>query len=167
MAIWTTLAPVDLSYFDTARHRFRYDVDIPGADAATVWADIASPHPLPWVRALRGRYLSPVPLGVGARREVTILRGAMTLREHFFLWDDTAQRHSFYATQASVPLFRTFAEDYQVTSLGSGSRFTWRFAFDARRGFGPIVTAGVPLNRLLFASIIADTQRYFDTRYPA
>ncbi|WP_431818059.1 SRPBCC family protein [Gordonia jacobaea] len=167
MAIWTTLDPVDLSYFDTAQHSFSYDIDIPGADPDTVWADIVAPQPLPWVRALRGHYLSPEPLGVGSRREVAVLRGVMTLREHFFLWDNTIHRHSFYATEASVPLFRSFAEDYQVTALGSGSRFTWRFAFDARRGFGPIVAAGVPLNRRLFASIIGDTQRHFDTQYPA
>ncbi len=166
MAIWTALEPIDLSYFDTAQHSFSYDVDVPGADPDAVWADIAAPQPLPWVRALRGHYLSPEPFGVGTRREVAVLRGVLTLREHFFLWDNDIRRHSFYATEANVPLFRSFAEDYHVTELGSGSRFTWRFAFDARRGFGPIVAAGVPLNRRLFASIIGDTQRHFDTRYP-
>ncbi len=167
MATWTDLEPVDLTYFDTARHRFGFNVDIPGADPATVWADIAAPQPLPWVRALRGHYLSPEPLGVGTRREVAILRGVLTLRERFFLWDNATYRHSFYVTAANVPLFRSFAEDYRVTPSGDGSRFTWRFAFDARRGFGPIVAAGVPLNRLLLASMQADTQRHFDGRYPS
>lgn len=167
MTSWTTLTPVDLDYFDTARHRFTYDIDVPGASPDQVWADVAAPQPLPWVRALRGRYTTPEPHGVGALREVSVLRHALTLREHFFLWDDADHRHSFYATEASVPLFRSFAEDYRVIEQGSGSRFTWRFAFDAARGFGPVVAAGIPLNHLLFRSIVADTRRYFETRYPA
>lgn len=164
MPSWT-LDPVDESYFDTARHRFVYEVPVHAAPD-DVWAEIASPNPLSWVRTLEPNYLTPQPFGVGTAREVSVLKGVLTLKEHFFRWDNDKRQHSFHATQSNVPLFQSFAEDYRVEEANHGCTFTWTFAFDARRGFGPVVLAGLPVNKLLFKSMVSDTQKYFDAKYP-
>lgn len=160
MALWSELDPVDESFFRTAAHRFVYPMEL-AASADEVWAAIAAPSPLPWCRALRGEYVSAQPLGVGAKRHVTVLKGLLGLREHFFIWDDTQRRHAFYAEQATNPVLRAFAEDYQVEPTANGSRFTWTFAMDPRPKLGGALKLAVPLNKLIFNSLINDTYRKF------
>ncbi|MGO3325083.1 SRPBCC family protein [Gordonia sp. (in: high G+C Gram-positive bacteria)] len=165
MARWTELTPVDETYFSMAKQRFSYRVDV-NADADDVWAEIASTDPLPWVRSLDAHYTTPEPLGVGARRAVSSGGGLIKFREYFFRWDDRERRHSFYATEASVPFFRSFAEDYLVETTATGCSFTWTFAFDPAPRFGLFLAAGRPLNHLNFSRMAADTRRHFGKRFP-
>nr|WP_271211716.1 SRPBCC family protein [Rhodococcus wratislaviensis] len=68
--------------------------------------------------------------GVGTIRDVTIL-GNMTVREHFYRWDEL-QRITFTATAITQPLCRRFAEDYRVEDTLDGSRLTWTAAMEPR-----------------------------------
>lgn len=129
MTRWFDLHPVDETFFGEAWHVSTYTART-HSDPDRTWAEIAGPDPLSWVRVLDCGYLSPEPHGIGARREASILKGLLRLREHFFEWDDSARRHSFYATAASLPLFSAFAEDYRVTPTDDGILFTWTVAFD-------------------------------------
>ena len=156
---WSRLSAVDRTYFRNAEFVYSYAIDIP-SDADSVWREIASPEPLTWVRALDAHYTTPV--GMDARREVSVLKGLLKLDEHFFFWDDELRRHSFYAVAANVPVFKSFAEDYQVNDTGEGRcQFVWTFAFDAKPGLSAILGAGAPMNRKLFNSMIEDTKRHF------
>lgn len=159
--VWFNLAPVaDDSIFATAPHAYSYTLDL-AAPADDVWAGLVADRPLAWCRTLSGRYTSPRPFGVGTTRAVTVM-GLLKLRERFFIWDDANRRHAFYVEQANVPVFRRFAEDYQVTPTRSGCRFTWRFAFEARTGIGLPFALAQPVNKtLILDGFMRDTRKRF------
>ena len=65
---------------------------------------------------------------------------------------------SFHVTEASVPGFRRFAEDYVVEPESTAScRFTWTIAIDPAT-VGRIAT---PMNRALLGTLFADTRRHY------
>lgn len=160
MPKWFDLDPVDDTFFETAGHRFVYPMRL-RAGPEEVWAGLTAPRPLQWVSLLDAEFTSAQPYGVGTTRRVTVGPGLLRMREHFFVWKDAERRHAFYAEQATVPLFRAFAEDYRVTPAPGGCLFTWTFAFDARRGLGPALRAGGPVNTALFRSFVRNTRRRF------
>ncbi len=160
MAKWFDLDPVDETFFDTAAHRFVYPMQLRAAPDE-VWAGLTAPRPLHWVTQLDAEYTSGPPHGIGTTRRVTVGPGLLRMREHFFVWDDAAHRHAFYAEQTTVPLFRAFAEDYRISPAPGGCLFTWTFAFDARRGLGPALRAGGPVNKALFGAFIRNTRTHF------
>ena len=102
-------------------------------------------------------WTSPEPYGVGTTRTVRALRGLSVIDEHFFRWEE-GRRHSFYATQTSAPLWRSFAEDYLVEPVSDGScRFQWTIAYAPRAAARP----GNPLNKRIFGSLFGDTRKYY------
>ncbi|MFJ9444480.1 SRPBCC family protein [Kitasatospora sp. NPDC101235] len=157
---WFALERFDASFFDTAPHRHRFRMDLPVAPPS-VWQGLAGAAPLSWCRGLAGgRYTSPAPHGVGTTREITALR-MLHLREEFVHWEE-GRRHAFCVTQASLPLYRRFGEDYLVEPLpAGGARFTWTFAYEPtpllRR---PAALTDLPGTAFL-RTLIADTKRHF------
>ncbi|WP_207925992.1 SRPBCC family protein [Actinocrispum wychmicini] len=165
MSLRFPLQGVDETYFDTAPQRFTYRIDV-AADAGTVWNGLTVARPLSWCRMLTDvRYLGDPPFGEGVARLVEVGK-VLRMREHFFRWDDEQRRHSFYVVQANMPLFASFAEDYQVTPTPTGSRLVWTFALTPRHGLGTALKLGAPLNKALFESFVRDTRRRFGTVVP-
>lgn len=163
MTHWYDLEPFDEDFFDAAPYRSTHVVELP-VPPERVWAELTGDQPLAWCRLLdRGRYTSERPYGVGTTRAIRVARGLISLRERFFRWDE-GRRHSFHVTQASLPAFRRFGEDYLIEETSLGCRLTWSFAYQPR----PLVSATGPLGRLLAGSLerglVADTRRHFGAR---
>lgn len=158
---WYELAPCDADVFDAAPVRYRYPMEL-SASAERVWAELTGDRPLSWCRLLgNGRYTTDRPFGVGTNRTIQVA-GLLRLRQRFFRWEE-GRRHSFFAVQASLPLFHRFAEDYLIEPTPTGCRFTWTFALEP----GPLLRPTGPLagrfNAPGFASRAADTRRHFGT----
>lgn len=153
------LQAVDETYFDTAPQRFVYRIDLT-ADVDTVWNGLTVTRPLSWCRMLTNvQYQGDPPYGVGTARMVEIGK-VLRMQEHFFRWDDEKHQHSFYVTSANLPLFTSFAEDYQVTPTPTGSQLLWTFAMTPRH---PAMKPGTPITKALLASLVRDTGRRFGT----
>jgi hypothetical protein len=159
-ARWFTTNPVEEIFFDTAPFRLRAEFDIPRS-ATHVWADLTVDNPLAWCRILQGiTWTSPRPFGVGTTRTARSIGAANVLKEHFFRWEE-GRRQSFYVLEASVPLFRRFAEDYLVEPTSDAScRFTWTIAIDPR----PAARVLNPANRLLLGTLFRDTRKHYGLR---
>jgi hypothetical protein len=157
---WFATRPVDETFFDTAPFRLQEGFDIP-RPASDVWAELTDERPLAWCRILQDvAWTSPRPFGVGTTRTVRALGGVNVLREWFFRWEE-GRRFSFFALEASVPLFRRFAEDYLVEDTsGSSCRFTWTIAYEPRPG----ARIASPGNRLLLETLFRDTRTHYGLR---
>ncbi|MCW4354865.1 SRPBCC family protein [Hoyosella sp. YIM 151337] len=136
------LQECDASFFETAPTVRSFSLDLP-VPAAQVWEGLSSDTPLAWCSLLsNGRYTSRRPFGAGTNREITVAR-MLDLCEEFFRWEE-GRRHSFWVMQASLPMFRRFAEDYLVEPTATGCRFTWTFAFEPLPALArPNVAAGL------------------------
>jgi hypothetical protein len=157
--MWFNLEPVtDDKFFRTAPRVHSYILDLP-VHPEEVWSGLVADNPLHWCRALSGRYTSARPFGVGTTREVAV-RGALKLRERFFLWTEPT-RHAFYVEQANVPGLRRFAEDYQVTPTADGCQFTWRFAFEPSPTIKLPFSVAAVNKKLVLDGFIRDTHRHF------
>ena len=154
---WFTTQPVEESFFDTAPFLLREAFDVP-RPAGQVWADLTAENVLSWCRIIQGvTWTSPRPFGAGTTRTVRALGGLNVLNEYFFRWED-GRRQSFYAVEASVPLFTRFAEDYLVESTSENScRFTWTIAVEPR----PAARIASPGTKLLLGTLFRDTRRHF------
>jgi hypothetical protein len=94
---------------------------------------------------------------VGTTRTARALSGAIVFHERFFGWEE-GRRHSFYVMQATVPLFKRFAEDYLLEPAGETScRLTWTIATEPR-GLGRLAN---PANRLLLTTLFRDTRQHY------
>jgi len=99
----------------------------------------------------------PPRYGVDTTRTARALGGAIVFRERIFGWEE-GRRHSFHVLQASVPLFRRFAEDYLLEPTGETScRLTWTIATEPR-GLGRLAN---PANRLLLSTLFRDTRQHY------
>ncbi len=152
-----SLLPVDEGFFASAPLVVREEFAVPRA-AGAVWEDLTGDQALSWCRMIQSvEWTSARPFGVGTTRTVRSLAGANVMHEQFFLWEE-GRRKAFFLAEANVPLFRRFAEDYLVEPVTDRScRFTWTIALDPR---GPLAL-GAPVNRLLLASLFADTRRHY------
>lgn len=152
----TAMLPADELFLASAPARY-CDTFVIARPAEEVWRELVSEKPLDWCRALSIRWTSERPFGVGTTRQATVLRGAMKVQEHFFLWEE-GRRHAFYVTAANLPAFRRLAEDYVVEPDGPDRcRFTWTIAGEPT----PLGRLGGPTNGLLFKSLFTDTRRHF------
>jgi Polyketide cyclase / dehydrase and lipid transport len=152
-----TLQACDEDFFQSAPRRQVGVFEIP-QPAAQVWGELTSDDTLSWCRALASvTWTSPRPFGEGTTRTVRTPLGALVLDEVYFRWED-GRRNSFYVSQATLPLFRRFAEDYLVEELAPAScRFTWTVAYEAP----PAARPGDPINSLITRSLFRDTRRHF------
>jgi hypothetical protein len=126
--------------------------------AERVWEALTAEDTLHWCRALAGvAWTSPRPFGQGTTRTVRTPLGLLVLREVYFRWEE-GRHKSFYVSQATLPLFRRFAEDYLVEETSPSScRFTWTVASEPTAAGRP----GSPLNAVVTRSLFADTRRHF------
>jgi len=154
------LQPCDEGFFDSAPTRYVATMDVP-LPADRVWADLTSDETLSWCRAIsRVTWTSPRPFGVGTTRTVRLRLGLLTVNERYFRWEE-GRRKSFCVVEASMPLFRRFAEDYIVEEASPGnSRFTWTIAAEPF----PATRPGAPVNALLMRSLFRDTRRHLGAR---
>lgn len=154
---WFKARPVDVSFFETAPLRLRGQFDT-SRPAAEVWAELTSENPLQWCRIIqRIEWTSPRPFGIDSTRTAFSLAGTNVLRERFFRWEE-GSRKSFYVFEASLPLFRAFAEDYLVEPTGPDScRFTWTIAAEPNR----LTALGNPFNKRLLGTLLSDTRKHY------
>ena len=159
MTRWFALESADAGFLGSAPHVFRYEKHFE-ATPEQVWESLQSDKSLAaWGNTVGSvTWTSPRPFGVGTTREVGL--GPNKVREHFFRWDE-GSGYSFYVTEANVPLFRRFAEDYGVEPDGTGTRFTWVVAIEPIgllrlpfKALAPVLKAG-------FGRAAADGQKYF------
>jgi hypothetical protein len=150
------LKPVDESFFVSAPERYS-DTFAIARPAVEVWADLVSDKPLAWCRGLSLHWTSARPFGVGTTRQAASLGGVVKLKERYFIWED-GQRQAFYVTEANLPLFKRFAEDYVVEPDGADrSRLTWTFAIESTVLGRP----GASLNGFIFRRMFAETRRHY------
>ena len=151
------LQPIEESFFDSAPFRLRETFELRGP-ASQVWADLTGDDPLVWCRIIQRITLtSPPRYGVGTTRTARALGGAIVFHERFLGWEE-GRRHSFYVMQASVPLFKRFAEDYLLEPTDETScRLTWTIATEPR-GLGRLAN---PANRLLLSTLFRDTRQQY------
>ncbi|WP_088240727.1 SRPBCC family protein [Calothrix rhizosoleniae] len=108
--------PVDMDFLERAPVRFvnEVELDASATDVFTIFEDAeAWPE---WIKLIvKVEWTSPKPYGVGTTR---IVKGSfLTVNEYFFVWQQN-KRFAFYFTEASLPLFKAFAEDYRLENLG-------------------------------------------------
>lgn len=154
---WFVLRPCDAEFLTSAPRRQVGVFDI-SQPAPQVWDALTAADTLSWCRALSGvTWTSPRPFGEGTTRTVRTPLGLVVLKEVYFRWEE-GRRKSFYISQASLPLFRRFAEDYLVEETSPSScRFTWTVASEAP----PAARPGAPVNAAITRSLFADTRRHF------
>jgi carbon monoxide dehydrogenase subunit G len=159
MARWFALEPVDESFFDHARHVYRYPMSLP-VPPAQVWASLTSANSVAdWTPLLRSiEWTSD--LGLGATRTVVLPAHALSIQEYFFEWQE-GRRFAFHGVRADRPLLTRFAEDYLVEPEGTGTRFTWTFALEGNRIGAPLLTGLNPVNARLFRRMAYGAKSYF------
>jgi hypothetical protein len=160
MARWHPLEPADDDFIASAPHVFRYQKRF-AAPAEKVWESLCSDASLSaWGSTLREVvWTSPRPFGVGTTREAQPMAGPR-VRERYYRWDE-GRSHAFYVYEATMPLFRRFAEDYIVEPDGDGSVFTWVLALEPRAALALPFKAIAPVMKAGFGRIPADGQKYF------
>lgn len=154
------LRRVDLEFFDTAPHRFRYEAVI-RRPADQLFDDIAS-DPAGWGDWFpgfdhSGHWLSGGPISVGSRRAVRMAR--VTYEETILAWD-RPQRFAFRLDRAAAPLAYALAEDYRIAEHPSGSTLEWTFAIDPRPAMRPATRFLDPTLGRLFRRFAANLERH-------
>lgn len=154
---WFKLKRCGEEFLDSAPQRQVGVFEIPRS-AQAVWEELTSNETLSWCRALGDvTWTSSRPFGEGTTRTVKTPLGAVVLKEVYFRWEE-GRRKSFYVAEATLPLFRRFAEDFLVEELSPAScRFTWTVASEVP----PAARPGNPINALITRSLFTDTRRHF------
>jgi hypothetical protein len=136
--------------FESAPVVYRIVTDAP-VPPEKMWAALtADDAMISWSPAVSGlRWLSPRPFGVGTERELTLLRGLVTVKERYYRWDE-GKRKSFNVVEATVPGLRRMAEDYVVEATPTGSRLTWIIAIDPVSPLTPFMRLTGPAGSLPF-----------------
>jgi hypothetical protein len=96
---------------------------------------------------------------VGTVRQMFVRAVFWRQEEEFLRWDE-GDRYTFYARKAVLPVFGTWAEDYQITETSDGgTRLRWTVAF-APRYLGRLPLRWLtPLARPVFRANIAPMKR--------
>lgn len=162
MTRWFSLEPADAGFFDTAPHVFRYEKHY-DATPEQVWESLQSDASLAeWGNTVGSlTWTSPRPFGVGTTREVGT--GPSLVRERFFEWTE-GSGYAFTATEANMPLFRRFAEDYRVEPDGTGTRFTWVVAIEPVGALKLPLKVLAPVLKAAFGRAASDGQKFFAAR---
>ena len=165
MTRWHELEPSDAEMFTSAPHIYRYQKRY-AAPPERVWESLASDESLAaWGPSVKEvNWLSPRPFGVGTTREVVLAGGLARVHERFFRWDD-GSGYSFAVYEASVPVFRRFAEDYSVQPDGANNQatlFNWTVAIEPKDRYAlpfKLASRGIKAG---FGRMASDGKRYFD-----
>ncbi|MCT7370993.1 SRPBCC family protein [Mycolicibacterium llatzerense] len=154
---WHTLETFGTRFFDEAPVVATRTMALP-TEADAVWDELTGDHPLHWCRLLRGgRYLTPVPHGVGTIRRMGTIGGALRLQEQFISWDDANRTHAFRVSHSSLPGLRRFGERYEVRPTPTGCDLTWTIVAQAQPGARVLH----PIVKRVAQSLFTDTEKYF------
>jgi hypothetical protein len=158
MTRWYPLEHADDEFISTAPHVFRYQKRF-AATPEQVWATMTSDESMAaWGPPIKKvTWTSPRPFGVGTTREVVV---GGSLRERYYLWDE-GRRNAFYVYEASLPIFKRFAEDYVVEPVGAETLFTWTVAIEPKDAYRLPVKLLAPVVKAALARIPSIGQRYF------
>lgn len=133
--------PVDLSFFDTARHRVTHQVEIDAPIDEVFKAFALEPeHWHEWFPGFQpgGRY-DALPVAVGSQRFITMGKNPL---EEVVIAIEEPTRWAWYMAKGAMP-FKAFAEDYVFEDLGNGrTRWTWTVAIDGNWLIGLGIKAG-------------------------
>jgi hypothetical protein len=157
---------VDVSFVDTAPHRFSNSVDlaITPEQLFEVLAD-ASSWPR-WARVIRHvEWTSPEPRGVGTTRTVRML-GGLVGAEEFLVWEPCS-RLAFRFNEASEKTIVAFAERYDVVPTLTGCRLTWTMALEVSGPARRTIGLSTPVLNLTFKWFLRNLRRYTDRRFAA
>ncbi|WP_406277300.1 SRPBCC family protein [Embleya sp. NBC_00896] len=136
------------------------DVDAP---PARIWEIITGDALVEWTLAFTALTWHPdPPSGLGATREVTLLR-LLTVRERFFRWEEN-KRYTFSAVGASIPGLRRVAEDWVIEPALGGSRLVWTLAAQAAAPAAPLLWASRPLVKLIQWHVLRSVRLHAEGR---
>jgi carbon monoxide dehydrogenase subunit G len=158
---WYSLEPADAAIFGSAPMIYRNRIEL-AATPEQVWESLASDESLAaWGPGAKSvTWQNPRPFGVDTTREVVLAAGVAKVREHFFRWDE-GQGYSFFVSEATLPVFKQFAENYVVEADGTGSVLTWTVAIVPKSRFALPMRLLSPVNTFAFGRTAADAKRYF------
>jgi hypothetical protein len=160
MTRWYPLESADETIFRSAPQLHRFPVRLP-VPPQRVWESISSDESVSaWPLGVRLSWTSARPFGVGATREVVLPLHAITVREHFFRWDE-GKGYSFYVVSANRPGLRRFAEDYVIEADGDGALLTWTIAIEGKPAFAPVLKLLSPVNKSAFGQFARAAKKYF------
>jgi len=99
--------------------------------------------------------------GAGTDRVVKV--GAMTIREHFMLWNEPTQM-AFYVSETSLPFAKRMVENYTIEETTNGSRFTYAVGMQPRFPLSMLKFALKPQMTKMFRDATASFERYINQR---
>lgn len=163
MTRWFPLSPADDDFLSSAPAITTQVLDVP-VPAATLWAALAADDAVvSWgPGATACRWTGGKPYGVGTVREVTVA-GVVTVREHFYRWDE-GKRMTFFVAESTRPGIRRMAEDYVVEETATGSRLTWTVAMEVAHLAGPTAIVLKPVLGLAIGSMVSGLRKKLATR---
>lgn len=163
MTRWFPLSPADDDFLSSAPAITTQVLDVP-VPAATLWAALAADDAVvSWgPGATACRWTGGKPYGVGTVREVTVA-GVVTVREHFYRWDE-GKRMTFFVAESTRPGIRRMAEDYVVEETATGSRLTWTVAMEVAHLAGPTAIVLKPVLGLAIGSMVSGLRKQLATR---
>lgn len=163
MTRWFPLSPADDDFLASAPAITTQVLDVP-VPAATLWAALAADDAVvSWgPGATACRWTGGKPYGVGTVREVTVA-GVVTVREHFYRWDE-GKRMTFFVAESTRPGIRRMAEDYVVEETATGSRLTWTVAMEVAHLAGPTAIVLKPVLGLAIGSMVSGLRKQLATR---
>lgn len=163
MTRWFPLSPADDDFLVSAPAITTQVLDVP-VPAATLWAALAADDAVvSWgPGATACRWTGGKPYGVGTVREVTVA-GVVTVREHFYRWDE-GKRMTFFVAESTRPGIRRMAEDYVVEETATGSRLTWTVAMEVAHLAGPTAIVLKPVLGLAIGSMVSGLRKQLATR---
>jgi hypothetical protein len=152
-----TMHAVDLDFLESAPSRVTAQVRLEHPIEA-VFAAIAS-QPAEWGSwypgfGKDGKYVTPGPPGVGSVREMKV--GGLPVTETILAWEEPS-RWAFSILKATMPGVRALAEDYKLSTEGSGTVLAWTLALElapAAALMSPLMgRLGPVLTRRAFANL--------------
>lgn len=163
MTRWFPLSPADDDFLSSAPAITTQVLDVT-VPAATLWAALAADDAVvSWgPGASACRWTGGKPYGVGTVREVTVA-GVVTVREHFYRWDE-GKRMTFFVAESTRPGIRRMAEDYVVEETATGSRLTWTVAMEVAHLAGPTAIVLKPVLGLAIGSMVSGLRKKLATQ---
>ena len=130
------LRTVDLEFLDKAPHRFVFEATVPASKETVFGAISADPSTWTWWPGHdEGRYETPAPHGVGARRYMRM--GESWYRETILAWDEPT-RWAYRVDESADALLEALVEEWTVEGDPDRSTVRWTFAAEP----GAAVAAG-------------------------